>query len=74
VIPGSPPDLRNPPPGCRFAPRCFAAMAVCSEVVPPELTFDGVRVACHLYHEGDDGRPVTVAPADAIGPTATGVG
>src|SRR5919107_5168852 len=22
VIPGSPPDLRNPPPGCRFAPRC----------------------------------------------------
>ena len=74
VIPGSPPDLRNPPPGCRFAPRCFAAMAVCSEVVPPELTFDGVRVACHLYHEGDDGRPVTVAPPDAIGPTATGVG
>ena len=74
VIPGSPPDLRNPPPGCRFAPRCFAAMPVCSELVPPELTFDGVRVACHLYHEGDDGRPVTVAPADAIGPTATGVG
>ena len=23
VIPGSPPDLRDPPPGCRFAPRCF---------------------------------------------------
>ncbi len=22
VIPGSPPDLRDPPPGCRFAPRC----------------------------------------------------
>ncbi len=35
VIPGSPPDLRNPPPGCRFAPRCFAAMAICTEVVPP---------------------------------------
>jgi oligopeptide/dipeptide ABC transporter ATP-binding protein len=74
VIPGSPPDLRDPPPGCRFAPRCFAAMAVCSEVVPPELTFDGIRVACHLYHEGDDGTPVTTAPANAIGPTATGVG
>ena len=42
-------------------------MAICSEEVPPELTFDGVRVACHLYHEGDDGRPVTEAPADAIG-------
>ena len=22
VIPGMPPDLRDPPPGCRFAPRC----------------------------------------------------
>ncbi len=74
VIPGSPPDLRNPPPGCRFAPRCFAAMAICSEEVPPELTFDGVRVACHLYHAGDDGQPVTTAPADAIGPTVVGVG
>ena len=74
VIPGSPPDLRNPPPGCRFAPRCFAAMAVCSEVVPPETTFAGVRVACHLYHEGDDGQPVTTAPANAVGPTAVGVG
>ena len=26
VIPGSPPDLRTPPPGCRFAPRCADAM------------------------------------------------
>ena len=74
VIPGSPPDLREPPPGCRFAPRCYAAMAVCSEVVPPEIIFDGIRVACHLYHEGGDGTPVTTAPADAIGPTVVGVG
>jgi peptide/nickel transport system ATP-binding protein len=70
VIPGSPPDLRDPPPGCRFAPRCFAAMAICSEEVPPEISFDGVRVACHLYHAGDSGEPVTVAPANAIGPVA----
>ena len=49
-----PPDLRNPPPGCRFAPRCAFAMAVCREVVPPEVTFaDGVRVACHLYPTSD---------------------
>jgi oligopeptide/dipeptide ABC transporter ATP-binding protein len=68
VIQGSPPDLRNPPPGCRFAPRCSFAMAVCTEVVPPELTFDGVRVACHLYPEGSDGVPVTTPGADAIGP------
>ncbi|MGZ9159630.1 MAG: ABC transporter ATP-binding protein [Candidatus Limnocylindrales bacterium] len=73
VIPGSPPDLREPPPGCRFAPRCAFAMAVCSEVVPPEVTFDGVRVACHLYPEGSDGVPVTVPRGDAIGVTTTGV-
>ncbi len=54
VIPGMPPDLRNPPPGCRFAPRCSHAMPVCTEVVPPEVTFaDGVRVACHLYPSSD---------------------
>lgn len=70
VIPGSPPDLRMPPPGCRFAPRCSFAMAVCSEVVPPEVAFDGVRVACHLYPSGSDGVPVTVPRADAIGATA----
>ena len=62
VIPGSPPDLRNPPPGCRFAPRCVFAMDVCSKVVPPEVTFDGVRVACHLYPLGSDGVPITVPP------------
>ncbi len=73
VIPGSPPDLRDPPPGCRFAPRCAFAMAICSEVVPPETSFDGVRVACHLYPEGSDGVPVTVPTADAIGATATDV-
>jgi oligopeptide/dipeptide ABC transporter ATP-binding protein len=69
IIPGSPPDLRHPPPGCRFAPRCAFAMAICSEEVPPETTFDGVRVACHLYPAGSDGTPVTVPTADAIGPT-----
>ena len=54
VIPGQPPDLRNPPPGCRFAARCPYVMDVCREVVPPEVTFgDGVRVACHLYPHRD---------------------
>jgi oligopeptide/dipeptide ABC transporter ATP-binding protein len=74
VIPGSPPDLRQPLVGCPFTPRCQFAMAVCGEVMPPEVTFDGVRVACHLYPEGSDGVPVTVAPPGAIGPTASVVG
>jgi oligopeptide/dipeptide ABC transporter ATP-binding protein len=28
-IGGSAPDLRNPPPGCRFAPRCPSAQDIC---------------------------------------------
>src|ERR1700683_3044001 len=31
-IPGSPPDLRNPPPGCPFLPRCGYGTAACTEV------------------------------------------
>jgi peptide/nickel transport system ATP-binding protein len=56
VIPGSPPDLRTPPPGCRFAPRCAQAMPQCTVEVPPEVRFsDGVRVACHLFPPGSPG-------------------
>ncbi len=66
VIPGSPPDLRRPPPGCRFAPRCAMAMAICSEVVPPETVFAGVRVACHLYPEGSTGEPIRQPTIDAL--------
>ncbi|MFP5343006.1 MAG: ABC transporter ATP-binding protein [Candidatus Limnocylindria bacterium] len=62
VIPGTPPDLRHPPPGCAFAARCPAVMPVCSETVPPEVRFDdGVRVACHLYPPGADGATEVVA-------------
>src|SRR5215210_1725341 len=36
-IPGRPPDLIDPPPACRFAPRCmYAGQDDCS-IVPPEL-------------------------------------
>jgi len=31
-IPGSPPDLRNPPSGCPFMPRCGYARSACAEV------------------------------------------
>ena len=56
VIPGQPPDLRDPPKACRFAARCPMARDLCREVAPPEVTLpDGVRVACHLWPEGSDG-------------------
>ena len=33
-IPGRPPALKNPPPGCRFAPRCPKATDLCRQEVP----------------------------------------
>ena len=55
-IPGSPPDLRNIPPGCSFHPRCPLALPVCRSVLPllrPASTpSDDQQVACHLYDPG----------------------
>jgi len=45
-IPGAPPDLSNPPTGCRFAPRCPYAASMC-EKEPPLIDVDGdKKVAC----------------------------
>jgi len=48
-IPGFPPDLINPPSGCRFHPRCPFAMEIC-KVQEPEMTRVSPThyVACHL--------------------------
>ena len=40
-IPGQPPDLTVPPPGCKFAPRCRYAQDKCKEI-EPSLTEGGV--------------------------------
>lgn len=48
-IPGSPPDLRNPPAGCPFHPRCAYRMPHCDTVTPPLQTIDDRHVACHLH-------------------------
>jgi len=48
-IPGDPPDLSNPPKGCRFAPRCREKMSVCEREEPPELKIDNRMVRCFLY-------------------------
>jgi peptide/nickel transport system ATP-binding protein len=47
-IPGSPPNLLDPPIGCRFAPRCPHRFDMCD--VQPEL-YDtaGTLAACHLH-------------------------
>ncbi len=51
-LPGFPPDLRNPPPGCRFAPRCPYRMEVCGRVEPRLVRVDDRLVACHMYGGG----------------------
>jgi len=48
-IPGTPPDLRSPPPGCRFHPRCPYADDICKKEEPQlKSVGDGRLVACHL--------------------------
>jgi peptide/nickel transport system ATP-binding protein len=49
AIPGVVPSLINPPPGCRFAPRCRYAMPACRLAVPPLRDVGGGhKVACIL--------------------------
>jgi peptide/nickel transport system permease protein len=58
VVPGSPPDLAGPLPGCPFAPRCPLAMAVCHDVRPaPAPVGPAHAAACHLYPGADAGHP-----------------
>lgn len=50
---GTPPNLANPPSGCRFHPRCPYVMDVCRTAVPDLVTVkERHRVACHLVKEG----------------------
>jgi peptide/nickel transport system ATP-binding protein len=54
-IPGAPPDLVTPPPGCRFAPRCIHVMEQCVRAYPPLYTVgDDHLAACYLYEAGID--------------------
>jgi len=49
-IPGSPPDLRNPPRGCRFNPRCERRFEPCDREEPPLVEVEKNHyVACWLY-------------------------
>jgi len=39
-------DPANPPPGCRFHPRCPIAVEACRTIVPELTAFDGRLAAC----------------------------
>jgi peptide/nickel transport system ATP-binding protein len=55
-IPGAPPNLLNPPAGCRFQPRCSECMPIALRVRPTlrEVQPDHF-VACHKYAGGGYG-------------------
>jgi peptide/nickel transport system ATP-binding protein len=47
-IPGKPPDLIEPPSGCKFHERCQFATDVCRTVPPPLVQYEGAhKAACH---------------------------
>jgi len=60
-IPGSPPDLRQPLPGCAFAPRCQYAFAPCSDR-HPVLGPPGTATSS-LTSPGSVGRAMVAAGA-----------
>jgi peptide/nickel transport system ATP-binding protein len=81
VIPGRPPDLVNPPPGCPFAPRCPYARERCTVEKPPLVPAESpdhvyacwypVGSAEYLEREMELSTPVSIGSSDAL---ARGVG
>jgi oligopeptide/dipeptide ABC transporter ATP-binding protein len=49
TMPGSPPDLVDPPPGCVFHPRCPFVMDICPRERPPAFSRGGHLATCWLY-------------------------
>ncbi|MFC0281351.1 ABC transporter ATP-binding protein [Falsigemmobacter intermedius] len=63
TIPGEPPDIRNRPPGCPFAPRCPRASALCQARMPeftPLSPQGATGFACH--HPFEAGAQTSAAP------------
>ncbi len=60
-IAGDPPDLRQPPAGCRFAPRCPFALVGCGSPPPWQLRADA-GVACWRQ---DEAASLRLAAAEA---------
>ncbi|MFT8317854.1 MAG: ABC transporter ATP-binding protein [Sporolactobacillus sp.] len=64
AIPGTPPDLSNPPKGCPFAPRCPYAMKICVDHMPDYTHLSKTqKAACWLQ----DARAPKVKPPKTIG-------
>ena len=68
-IPGRPPDLVDPPAGCRFAPRCPFALTRCHTEAPAmQAVSDGHAARCLRVAEMDTLRPAAALPETWEGP------
>ncbi len=63
AIPGSVPPLGSSVQGCRFAPRCDRAWALCHTQSPAWKVVDGQGVRCHLYAGSESRVPGTDSPS-----------
>ena len=82
TLPGEPPDLLHPPPGCRFHPRCPAATTVCAEEAPAltsltsESILSGVSPSAELSaaksKHGETQSKDAAAPITAAHPSTAG--
>jgi oligopeptide/dipeptide ABC transporter ATP-binding protein len=66
IIPGSPPDLFAPPPGCGFADRCAQTMRICRSTPPPAYVDGAHQARCWLHDRQAPAStitPLTGAPA-----------
>jgi oligopeptide/dipeptide ABC transporter ATP-binding protein len=64
-IPGKPPDLIEPPPGCKFHERCAFAQDRCKATPPPLVAYeDGHRASCYeterVLEQSAEARKVAV--------------
>ncbi len=56
---GEPPNLLQPPGGCRYHPRCPEAMDICSRIKPTfQMSQKDHYVACWLYQEHPEGMDI----------------
>ena len=75
-IPGSPPDLRTPPPGCPFHPRCGFAMDVCRTEMSAAFRLGpgGGRSAACWLHDGAHDVPAELATPEPGSGSGAGPG
>ena len=72
VVPGEPPNVIDPPPGCVFHPRCPRATDVCRAIEPPLTRYpSGQLAACH-HPLNVTGEEIAAATPDPSSPRSAG--